>query len=295
MNEVINISGLEKIYNNYDTFILDQWGVMHDGNMGYLKAIQCVEKLYLEKKNLIIISNSSKRKNSTLLRLPALGFNQNHFIDVMTSGEMIWKSLFNQNYSEIKNLGKYCFHIFDKTKVGGKDLLNGLEFNSEKNIKESDFILGCTPFANTEVLDYVPILNIALERAIPFICANPDFQTIETSTNGDNLFCMGTISELYKNMGGRVFFLGKPNIDIYVKSTQKINNLDKSRVLAVGDSLHHDIKGAINYGIDSLLITSTGIHSKIFDKKKVNWDHHNSNTLLNMNIRPNFICSEFTF
>ena len=78
---------------------------------------------------------------------------------------------------------------------------------------------------------------------------------------------MGTIAELYKNMGGEVFILGKPRFEIYEESTKKISNLDKSKILAVGDSLHHDIAGANNFGIDSLLITS-GIHHDCFDQSR---------------------------
>ena len=295
MSGVLTISSLKEIYNSYDTFILDQWGVMHDGVKGYLKAIKCVEKLFSENKNLVIISNSSKRKKSSLNRLPVLGFNSDHFKEVMTSGEMIWQSLSNENYNLIQNLGKNCFHICDQFNEEGKDFLKGLEkYKLVENIDESDFILGCTPFSNTKVLDYVPILDIAIKKHIPFLCANPDFETIATSKNDNNIFCMGTIAELYKNMGGKIFLLGKPNIDIYIENTKNIKKLKKSRILAIGDSLHHDIKGAIEFGIDSLLITSTGIHYKLFDKKNLNWDN-NSSALLNMDIKPNFICSEFTF
>ena len=295
MSEVLTISSLKEIYNSYDTFILDQWGVMHDGVKGYLKAIKCVEKLFSENKNLIIISNSSKRKKTSLDRLPFLGFNSAHFKEVMTSGEMIWQSLSNENYNLTQNLGKNCFHICDQFNEEGKDFLKGLEkYKLVENIDESDFILGCTPFSNTKVLDYVPILDIAIKKHIPFLCANPDFETIATSKNDNNTFCMGAIAELYKNMGGKIFLLGKPNIDIYIESTKNIKKLKKSRILAIGDSLHHDIKGAIEFGIDSLLITSTGIHHRLFDKKNPKWDN-NSNPLLNMDIKPNFICSEFTF
>ena len=295
MSEVLTISSLKEIYNSYDTFILDQWGVMHDGVKGYLKAIKCVEKLFSENKNLIIVSNSSKRKKSSLNRLSVLGFNSDHFREVMTSGEMIWQSLSNENYNLTQNLGKNCFHICDQFNEEGKDFLKDLKkYKLVENTDESDFILGCTPFSNTKVLDYVPILDIAIKKHIPFLCANPDFETIATSKNDNNTFCMGAIAELYKNMGGKIFLLGKPNIDIYIESTKNINKLKKSRILAIGDSLHHDIKGAIEFGIDSLLITSTGIHHRLFDKKNPKWDN-NSNPLLNMDIKPNFICSEFTF
>ena len=297
MSEVLTISSLKEIYNSYDTFILDQWGVMHDGVKGYLKAIKCVEKLFSENKNLIIVSNSSKRKKSSLNTLSVLGFNSDHFKEVMTSGEMIWQSLSNENYNLIQNLGKNCFHICDQFNEEGKDFLKGLEkYKLVENIDESDFILACTPFSNTKVLDYVPILDIAIKKHIPFLCANPDFETISTpmNMNENNIFCMGAIAELYKSIGGKIFLLGKPNIDIYIESTKNIKKLKKSRILAIGDSLHHDIKGAIKFGIDSLLITSTGIHHRLFDKKNPNWDN-NSSPLLNMDIKPNFICSEFIF
>ena len=79
-----------------------------------------------------------------------------------------------------------------------------------------------------------------------------------------------------------------------IKKTVEAFNFKKTRVLAIGDSLHHDIKGALNFEIDSLLITSTGIHHDIFDKKNPNWDISRS-SLLNMDIKPTFICSEFVF
>lgn len=88
--------------------------------------------------------------------------------------------------------------------------------------------------------------------------------------------------------------LGKPCVDIYEKSMKNINKVKRSRVLAIGDSLHHDIKGALNFGIDSLLITSTGIHHKLFDKKNPNWDNKNS-LFLNLDTKPTFISSELVF
>ena len=294
MNKVKNILGLREIYNNYDTFILDQWGVMHDGDTGYLNAIKCVDKLFVNNKNLIIISNSSKKKKSTVLRLPKLRFNEHHFKEIMTSGEMIWQSLLNETHVQSKNIGQNCFHIYDDSKEDGKKYLEGLEkFNIVHNIDKADFILGCTPFVNKKVIDYIPLLLSAKKNNLPFICANPDFETVES--NSKNLsFCIGTIAELYKNMGGETLILGKPNVEIYNESSKKLTKIDKSRILAIGDSLHHDIKGAINFGIDSLLITSTGIHHKYFDKQNPCWET-DKNTLQKLGIQPTFICSDFIF
>ena len=208
----LTINRLEEIYNDYDVFIFDQWGVIHDGQHGYLEAIKCLEILYSKKKILTIISNSSIRKKETLLRLPDLGFQSDHFSEVLTSGEMIWSSLKNKSHNEIQNIGKRCFHIHDEKKNKSKKFENGLEeYVFVKNVENADFILGCTPFSNKQVVDYIPLLNIAKKNDLLFVCANPDYVSLEKKSN-KNIFCMGTIAQLYNTLEGRTFILGKPSI-----------------------------------------------------------------------------------
>ena len=105
---------------------------------------------------------------------------------------------------------------------------------------------------------------------------------------------MGTIAELYNNLGGKTFILGKPSIEIYKKTFEKLTNIKKSRILAIGDSLFHDIRGAVNFGVDSLLITSTGIHSNFFDNKNPSWKTIN-NSLKKLQIKPTYICKKLKF
>jgi HAD superfamily hydrolase (TIGR01459 family) len=284
------IKSIGDIISLYDVFILDQWGVMHDGYKGYDLAINSVEKLIRENKKLIIISNSSKRKTSSISRLKSLGFDKNHFIEVMTSGEMIWQEIFTSidNYgNNIKN----CFHIYNSSKEDGLEFRNGLEkFNFVSNISEANFILACTPFENTEPIDYIPILKDALDMNLVMFCANPDFVTIEKN-NDKNIYCMGTIADLYEHMGGRVVILGKPSKEIYRVSCQKIEDLNKSKILAIGDSLDHDILGANNFNIDSVLISS-GIHKDLF----INGPEIGINDIKNSkkwNFSPTYVCENF--
>ena len=291
MNKVESIVGLKDIIDRYDVFILDLWGVIHNGEEGYTAAIKCVETLYTVNKKLIIISNSSKRKHSTAVRLSELGYRKIYFLEIMTSGEMIWQSLINLNHDFTKKLQKNCFHIYDKSKEDGKKYLEGLEkFNFVENIEEADFILGCTPQFNTPI-DYIPLLTEAIKNKLPFVCANPDFVSPGKNSGKYNI-CMGTIAELYKNMGGIVFVLGKPSCEIYKESTKKMSNLNKSKILAVGDSLHHDVAGANNFGIDSLLITS-GIHHDCFDQIRPLWQS-NRNKLQKFENEPTVVCSNFS-
>jgi len=291
MKNINTIDGLSNIIDQYDVFILDQWGVMHNGHNGYTHAIRCVEKLYQEKKNMIIISNSSKRKETTIKGLSKLGYNSEHFIEVITSGEMIWQSLVNKSYPFTSKLKKNCYHIYNQSMSDGRSFTKGLEdFNFVNNIKEANFILACTPFVEFNTIDYVPLLTEAIEKKLPFICANPDFETVKNNSNKLEI-CMGTIAELYKSLGGEIFMLGKPKIDIYIESTKKILNLDKSRVLAIGDSINHDIQGAKIFGVDSLLITS-GIHQSFFDRDRSKWKK-NIYQINSLGILPTFLCSKF--
>ena len=102
---------------------------------------------------------------------------------------------------------------------------------------------------------------------------------------------MGTIADLYENMGGNVIILGKPSKKIYEESCKKVDNFDLSKIVAVGDSLDHDILGANNFGIDSILISS-GIHKDLF-KNNIEIGQKKIENNEKWNFSPTFICSNF--
>ena len=144
---------------------------------------------------MIIISNSSKRKQSSINRLPILGFNSDLFDEVITSGEMIWRTI-SLSLEEYGNNLKKCFHIFDNSKEDGIKYRNGLkniEFVSD--IREANFILACTPYKNSQPIDYIPILNEAYKNKMLIFCANPDFETVE-KVNNKNIFCLSVTSRI---------------------------------------------------------------------------------------------------
>ena len=84
-------------------------------------------------------------------------------------------------------------------------------------------------------------------------------------------------------MGGNVIIKGKPDISIYIETINPIN-LEKKRTVAIGDSLFHDIQGANNFEIDSVLVKS-GIHK---DLNQIN------NLIKNHQITPTFIIDKFS-
>ncbi len=277
---MIKLKSIQEIINKYENYIIDQWGVMHDGKKGYNHAIEAINYLHKNGKKLFIISNSSKRQTSSFESLPKLGFNKNFFINVVTSGEMIWQ-LINNKFSHLEKMKK-CFHIYNESKEDGLLFRNGLNLKFVNKIEEADFILACTPFINMQPIDYIPLLDKALEKKLIMYCANPDFETIETK-NYQNIFCMGAIAEIYKKMGGQVIIQGKPETFIYIEATKSIK-LDKTKTIAIGDSIFHDVKGANNFSIDSILVKS-GIHK---DSNSIN------NLCKNHKIEPTYIIDYFS-
>ncbi len=276
---MITINSILEIVDKYENFIIDQWGVMHDGIYGYKHAIETIEYLEKKNKNLFIISNSSKRQKSSEDRLPKLGFKKNSFTNILTSGEMIWQTI-NTKYLKSKDVKK-CFHIYDERKEDGLLFRKDLNLSFVEKIDDADFILACTPFSRMMPIDYIPILENAINRNLIMYCANPDFETIEINSSKNN-FCMGAIAEIYKKMGGRVVIQGKPEKKIYLETTKSMN-LKKNKTVAIGDSIFHDIKGAINFSIDSILVKS-GIHKDLKIIKKLCKNHQ---------ISPTYIIEDF--
>ena len=273
------IKSIKTVLTDYDNFIIDQWGVMHDGTFGYEHAFDAINFLKNSNKNLFIISNSSKRSKSSIDKLPKLGFDKSSFINTVTSGEMIWQ-LLKEKYSDL-NFKNNCFHIYDETKEDGLNFRDGLNLNFVEKVQEADIILACTPFKKLQPVDYIPLLETAYKKEIPMYCANPDFETVDSNSN--NVFCMGAIAEIYNKMGGNVIIKGKPDISIYIETTNRIN-LEKKRTVAIGDSLFHDIQGANNFEIDSVLVQS-GIHK---DLNQIN------NLIKNHQIVPTYIIDKFS-
>ncbi|PPR46680.1 MAG: hypothetical protein CFH19_01098 [Alphaproteobacteria bacterium MarineAlpha5_Bin9] len=290
MNRPKCINSVSEIIDKYDSIIIDQWGVIHNGKKGFPYSIKCIKLLKKLGKNLFLISNSSKRSDMSIKKLSDLGFDFKDFDQIMTSGEMIWQELKNKKNNFFSDIGKNCFHI---DKLGDiKNFKSGLDYQFVKKIEDADFLLGTNIKRGKKVIDYIPLLKKSLELKLPFICANPDYETLDYVSN-NNIICMGTIAELYKDLGGKVFILGKPNEKIYEETLKHKQNLNKKKILAIGDSIFHDIAGANNFGIDSLLITS-GIHRESFDKKNPKWND-NLEKFNKPNLIPTYLSIKFEF
>ncbi|KAL6582019.1 hypothetical protein OROMI_006033 [Orobanche minor] len=232
--------------------------------MYFLKIISFGILLATSGAKMVIISNSSRRASTTMEKLSSLGFNPSLFLGAITSGELTHQYLLRRDDPWFAALGRSCIHMTwsDRGAISLEDL--GLQV--VENVEEAQFVLA----HGTEALglpsgDALPRtldeLNKVLEQCaakrIPMVVANPDFVTVEARA----LRVMpGTLAATYEKLGGEVKWMGKPCEIIYESAMGAMAGVEAADCIAVGDSLHHDIKGANIAGISSALTTG-GIHA----------------------------------
>jgi HAD superfamily hydrolase (TIGR01459 family) len=241
------------IAEKYDYFILDIWGVLHDGTHVYDEVIGQLEYLRSRNKKICLLSNAPRRSQKVVNLLENLGMGRNLYDFILTSGEATYSSLFDSKNSE-----NYYYIGPEKD----ADLLHGLGCNLVNDAKDASFAL-VTGFddGNYDIATKIPQLKAALANNLSLICANPDLTVIKKS--GEELLCAGIIAEEYKKMGGKVTYFGKPHKLVYDQVFKLFSNADKSRILAVGDGLETDILGANKNQIDSALIGGGILSNKL--------------------------------
>lgn len=252
------INSVDCVKSKYDLFLLDQWGVLHNGVSAHLGAVNAMAEIKAAGKKIILVSNSSRRISSSINGLNKLGITRNLYDHILTSGELAWEAMKDDKDPFYKEFEGKCYII---GKDGRQDFLNGLKLKPVSCIDTADFLLvGDLPDGPIEGL--LPVLGNARARDLTMVVLNPDMISIDAT--GKLNPCPGQVGEAYSKLGGTVKIHGKPDHCVYEKCFEL--EPEARSILAIGDSLHHDIAGACNAGIDSVLITS-GIH--VFDLKTV--------------------------
>src|SRR5690242_16111314 len=243
------IEGMRELAPDYDGFILDLWGVVHDGIAPFPGVLDCMGRLTEAGKRIVLLSNAPRRADDVIRRIEKIGVPRHLYHAVMSSGEEAWQHLKKRDEKFYASLGRRCLHICSERDL---EMREGLDLDWVESPKEADFILNTGPaeWEDTHE-DYAPVLLRARKRDLPMICANPDLVVMH---GGRAALCAGAIAEDYAALGGRVRWHGKPYPSVYDSCLGLLGIADRRRILAIGDSLRTDIAGAAGAGIDSLLI-----------------------------------------
>jgi HAD superfamily hydrolase (TIGR01459 family) len=250
------LRGLREIVGGYDGFILDLWGVLHDGRAPMPGVLDCLERLKSAGKRTTILSNAPRRAALVEARVAEIGIPRTLYDNLMCSGEETWLHLSRRTDPFYAALGSRCYHIGPKR---DDTMLADIGLRRVDEVAEADFILNTGPSEyEATVEQYEPLLQAAQARELPMVCANPDLVVIH---QGRRAICAGALAQRYEEIGGAVRWHGKPFPSIYETCFGLLGVADRNRILAVGDSLRTDIAGANAVGIASVLVLG-GIHGE---------------------------------
>ena len=250
------IPSIAPLSGNYDAWLCDIWGVLHNGVRIFKDACDAAVKFRAAGGVVVLITNSPRPKPGVIEQYTALGVPDNAWDDVITSGDvtriLIKEWLTSAGSNRIYHLGPER----DRPVFDGLDL----EFTE---MDKADIVINTGLFDDTTETpdDYQDHYRSFKSRGLKMICANPD---IKAERGNDVIYCAGGLAEAYRALGGEVVYAGKPHLPIYdiafeLMKKVKGREIKRDRILAIGDGINTDMLGAANADIDSLFVPS-GVH-----------------------------------
>lgn len=253
------IAALADIASGYRAIFCDVWGVLHNGRRCFAEAASALAAARAGGAAVVLITNAPRPAPPIVSQLSALGVPEDAWDRIVTSGD-VTRDLVLSGPRRILHIGP------ERDLV----LYDGLDVELVEEFEARGVV--CTGFyeerEDEAPEDYADLLRRLRARDLPFVCANPDI-VVE---RGDALiWCAGALARDYSRLGGRTLIAGKPHRPIYDAALQAAREvlgceIGREEVLAVGDGVLTDVKGAESYGIDVLYV-SGGIHAREYGEE----------------------------
>jgi len=240
-------AGLSELADRYDALLCDVWGVIHNGRENFPAACAALARWRAEVGPVVLISNAPRPSLAIHSQLDHFKVPRESWTAFVTSGDATRALLAERSPGPAWTIGP----------PRDAPLYEGLGL-AFADAEDAAFIAVTGPYDDeTETPeDYRGRFEIAIERGLEMICANPD----RVVQRGDQLiYCGGALADLYEDMGGKVLMAGKPYAPIYELALHEAGDTPKRRVLCIGDGVITDVKGADDQGLDCLFI-ARGIH-----------------------------------
>ncbi len=239
---------------DYDVLLCDLWGVVHNGIAAFPQACDALVRFRAERGPVILITNAPRASELVQRILDRLGVPRDTYDAIVSSGDVT-------NGIVAGRLPQSVFHLGpprDSSIFAGLDVVFA-------PAETADYVVCSGLFDDTVETpqNYRELLAALRERGLFMVCANPDVFV----ERGDELvYCAGALADAYAALGGEVLYCGKPYAPIYDAALGKAAALrgratPLKRVLAIGDSVRTDLKGAASFGVDCLFVVS-GLHAE---------------------------------
>lgn len=243
---------LDELTDGYDALFCDVWGVLHNGVTSFPGAIAALQRARAKGLSVVLVTNAPRPFPSVAAQLTLLGVPEDAYDRIVTSGD-VTRDLIAEGPRQV-------FHIGNERELA---IYDGLDVELVEEFEASGVV--CTGLYDDETEtpeDYAELLQRLRSRNLPFICANPD---IMVERGSRLVWCAGALARDYGQLGGRMLIAGKPHRPIYEAASRAVEEVRgqavaRNRILAIGDGVLTDVKGAADYGTDVLYI-SGGVHA----------------------------------
>jgi HAD superfamily hydrolase (TIGR01459 family) len=240
---------LDSIGEAYDAIFCDVWGVVHNGRRAYAPACAALARFRAKGGVVVLVTNVPKPRGPIPAQLDRLEVPQEAWDAVVTSGDAIRAELGRRAPGPMHKIGP----------PHDAPLWEGLGLQ-HADIQDAAFLAVSGFDADETPDDYRETLRAARARDLDLISANPD---IIVRVGEQSVWCAGALARDYAALGGRVIQAGKPYAPIYDLALAELEKaghaIDAKRVLAIGDGVPTDVRGANMQGFDCLFIAG-GMH-----------------------------------
>lgn len=251
LNPIPIVTSIEPMAVRFRFWLVDIWGVIHNGVAPFAPACDACARFRLGGGLVLLLSNAPRPAASVAAQLDRIGVPRFTYDAIVSSGDAARAQIAALGPSDVYHLGpERDLAIYD-----------GLAAKLTPNSAEAGAVV-CTGLFDDEVEtpdDYAGQLKDFAAQNLPMICANPDL-TVERG--GKLIYCAGAIAAAYEKLGGAVQYAGKPFAPIYDMALAAVANMksaavERDDVLAIGDGISTDIKGAASAGIASIYVASS--------------------------------------
>ena len=246
------IQSLSQVGADYDVLFCDLWGCLHNGKQPYPAAVAALQAFRAGGGKVVLMTNAPRPNQFVIAQLDRMGVPRDAWDIVVSSGDAAQEAMF------AGAVGRKVWHIGTEKDDGFFDDIPG-EFADAPpihrvSLEEAEGIVATGPFDElTETPgDYHDRLMAARDRGLPMLCANPD---VIVDMGETRIYCAGALAEYYEGLGGRSLYFGKPHPPIYDRARRLLDLGPDARILAIGDGVFTDVKGALDQGIDALFVT----------------------------------------
>lgn len=248
------VESLAEVSDRYDAVFCDLWGCLHNGLTAFPEAVEALRSFRSSGGKVVLLTNAPRSRGEVAKQLVHFAVPEDCWDTIATSGDSARAAMFRGVIGQkVWFMGQdYDQPFFEPIKV----VEEPVEIERVE-LEEAEGIACLGPFdPHADPADNRAQFLYAKQKGLKLLCANPDIVVDRGETRE---WCAGALAQLYEEMGGESLYFGKPHPPIYDLARRRLAELDglpaDDRILAIGDGIGTDVKGALGEDIDVMFVT----------------------------------------